>query len=716
MPPVDPNISPEALKSLDDFKKRMEEINDQIVDMGNELGDDLVKKLTKVTITAKKITDPLKEVESLSKKISGIAEETAVLRNQEAVLSRNYVKALQDGNKEEQRKLLKKLDQVRSNIDLNQQLLAEFQTLKEVSDVEAEILRIQQEKVKAEEEKQKAQKDATAALKQQLQSAWLPIKGAILGIVKAALAIDTQVTNLGRSLGISNSSAKGLRDEMESFAKGANDGFTTVAKLAKAQADLTDQLGIAVDFGNEERQQFSKLTEVVGLTADEAGKLASFSASTGMSTEDYLKDVRAAGFASQQANKIHISDKQLLQSISKLSAGILVKFQGNPKALADAVVQAKKFGLTLEQVDKTGESLLNFETSIENELKAELITGKQLNLERARAAALTGDQATLMQEVASQAGTLAEFQDMNVVAQKSLAEAFGMSSDEMADMLMKQEAINKYGSAAEELNAQQLKDFEKQGGSLADFLAKEAEKVDIQTRFNTAMERMQEILGNIAAGPLGTILGMFADLLSNSTSLAAILGGVMMVNLVKMAVTLKRLAKASKSGAIVDIIGAAFKSVGGIPGIGMIAAGAAAAAGLAYLASKTQDVEDGMVPPGNGPFTITDKFGATAITAAGDGIAVSPNISKSDSVADLSNANKNDSLSISPSINKGNSGGIDIAPLVAAMNEVKNAINALANKPAPAMALQVGAEKLGEVVGKQAETGTNQYKNAYRLA
>ncbi len=205
MPPVDPNISPEALKSLDDFKKRMEEINDQIVDMGNELGDDLVKKLTKVTISAKKITDPLKEVESLSKKISGIAEETAVLRNQEAVLSRNYVKALQDGNKEEQRKLLKKLDQVRSNIDLNQQLLAEFQTLKEVSDVEAEILRTQQEQVKAEEEKAKARKDAAEALKQQLQKAWLPIKGAILSIVKAVLAVDTQVTNLGRSLGISNS-------------------------------------------------------------------------------------------------------------------------------------------------------------------------------------------------------------------------------------------------------------------------------------------------------------------------------------------------------------------------------------------------------------------------------------------------------------------------------------------------------------------------------
>ena len=677
------NIGPsaESLKALDAFKKRMDEINNQIVDTGNELGDNLVKKLTKVAFEAKNIIDPLKEVESLSKKISEIAEETAILHNQEAILSRNYVKSLQNGNKEEQKKLLKKLDQVRSNIDLNQQLMIEFQTLKEVGDIEKKILETKQKQIDAE-------KQASKVLTDQIKSA-LSFKN-IMGsaIVKAVLAVDTQITNLSRSLGVSYSSAKGIRNEMESFAFSAKDGFTTVARLAKAQADLTEQLGIAVDFGNEETQQFSKLTELVGLSAGEAGKLANFSAAAGMSTSDYVKDVRAAGFAAQQANKIHISDKQLLQSISSLSAGILVKFQGNPKALAEAVVQSKKLGLTLDQVDKTAESLLNFESSIENELKAELITGKQLNLERARAAALTGDQATLMQEVASQTGSLAEFQDMNVIAQRSLAEAFGMSKDEMAEMLMKQEAINKYGSKAEELNAQQLKDFKESGLSLEDYLKKQAEQVDIQTKFNTAMERLQEILGNLASGPLGTILSMFADLLSNSTSLAAILGGVMVMNILKMVTALKQAKKLSYADAVTNIIGSAYKSIGGIPGIGMILAGSAAAAGIAYLAS--QSVEDGIAPAGGGPFTITDKFGATAITAAGDGIAVSPNI------------------------NKG--GGGDNAGLMTAINELRSAVNALATKPVPAMAIQVGAEKLGEVVGRQAETGTNQYKNAYRLA
>ena len=37
-------------------------------------------------------------------------------------------------------------------------------------------------------------------------------------------------------------------------------------------------------------------------------------------------------------------------------------------------------------------------------------------------------------------------------------------------------------------------------------------------------------------------------------------------------------------------------------------------------------VQDGIAPPGTGPFSIMDKNGNTTITAANDGLAVSPNI------------------------------------------------------------------------------------------
>jgi len=62
--------------------------------------------------------------------------------------------------------------------------------------------------------------------------------------------------------------------------------------------------------------------------------------------------------------------------------------------------------------------------------------------------------------------------------------------------------------------------------------------------------------------------------------------------------------------------------IGGIPGAVLgLALGAGGVMGY-------QAVSDGIAPPNRGPFTITDSFGSTAITAQGDGIAVSPNISQ----------------------------------------------------------------------------------------
>jgi hypothetical protein len=704
MPPVDPLIIQKLSTDLDVLQSQLESV-------ASNLSNQLLTRMADLAEETNEFIGAFEQGEDVSKQVisqvKSLQKEVNRLNFQRIKDQQDLTKAVQAGNIREQERLRTNLRQNSILQDQYDRHIEILNVIQQEAEAEAELAK----KRKEEEERLAAQSKKRLDLARQYlvpQQNLLAIFGSIF---KNVLGIDTQVTNLSRSLGVSYNSAKGIRNEMESFAKGAKDGFTTVARLVKAQSDLTEQLGIAVDFGNEERQQFAQLTELVGLSADEAGKLASFSASAGMSTSDYVKNVRSAGMAAQQANKIHISDKQLLQSISKLSAGILVKFQGNPKALAEAVVQAKKFGTTLEQVDKTGESLLNWETSIENELKAELITGKQLNLERARAAALTGDQATLMQEVASQAGSLAEFQDMNVIAQRSLAEAFGMSSDEMADMLMKQEAINKYGSAAEELTAQQLKDFEKSGMSLDDYLKKQDKQVDIQTKFNTAMERLQEIVGNIAAGPLGKFASLMADILSSSWGLYAAMGLYIarLGTSIALQIVSARVAKKNAAANIVGAAAEAAQSAAAIPVIGWgLAAGAALAiAGTLYglMSDSEQKVQDGIAPPGKGPFTITDKFGATAITAEGDGIAVSPNISKGEG----------ESISVSSSVNKGGS-SMDMTPLTAAINELRSAVNALANKPAPAMAIQVGAEKLGEVVGKQAETGTNQYKNAYKLA
>jgi hypothetical protein len=339
--------------------------------------------------------------------------------------------------------------------------------------------------------------------------------------VKIGLKADEQITQLGKSLGVSKSAAMGMRSEMATFARESGDSFINTDRLLKAQGELSQQLGIAVKFSNEELATFSKLTELTGLTAEEAGKLAQASAAAGVSTEAYTDGIREGAFNAMQATNTHFEMKDVMQDISKLSAGTLIKFQGNPKAIAATVVEAKKLGLTLDQVNKTGESLLNFESSIESELKAELMTGKQLNLERARAAALAGDQATLTKEIGEQVGTLNDYQNMNVLAQQSLAEAFGMSRDEMSDMLMKQEAVAQYGEEASQLNKEQLDEMKRKNMSASEYLQYQEQQRAAQDKFTDAVTKLQTIFANFIDGPIG----MFLDLLADGAGLvAAIIG------------------------------------------------------------------------------------------------------------------------------------------------------------------------------------------------
>ena len=504
--------------------------------------------------------------------------------------------------------------------------------------------------------------------------------------IQAVNKADQQATTLAKSLGVSKDQAYQLRENFVGYSRAVNDGFINTDRLAKAQAELSEQLGIAVQYSGEELSTFAKLTEITGLSAQEAGKLASFSATTNVDVKDYVKQLRVSSFYAQQANKVHFSDKEILQDVSKLSAGILVKFQNNPKALAAAVVQAKALGLTLEQVDKAGESLLNFESSIENELKAELITGKQLNFERARAAALTGDQAALMQEVASQTGTLAEFQDMNVIAQKSLAEAFGMSRDELADMLMKQEAITKYGSKAAELNKEQLEYMKEHNLSADQMLDKITNQRSVQDKFNDAMLKLQDIIGNLAAGPLGKFVSYLAEGLDYVAGIAIAFGSIYTLQkgiaLYQRAIALMK----GKELAVQIGIAAAWAIANPFTAL----AGLAIAGGIASLIVSQMSAAPKFAAGG----IVTSEINNATIGEAGPEAIIPLNSSKA----------------------AGMLGGIDISPLVSAINEVRNAVNALANKPQQAIALHVGPEKLGEIVGRQAETGTNQYQNAYQLA
>jgi hypothetical protein len=198
-------------------------------------------------------------------------------------------------------------------------------------------------------------------------------------------------------------------------------------------------------------------------------------------------------------NKTMFSLKDLMNDIGTASKAMVLTLGKSPKALMNAAAEARKLGTNLGGVEKIANSLLDFESSIEKEMEAQLITGKQLNLSTAREAAMRGDMATVAKEVANQEAIREAFATNNVIAQQAAAEAIGLSREELAEMTYQQELL--------ELGADKFKD--KYGEVAYENLKAQG----AQDKFNDAMTKMQSILGDVI-GAFSPILDIFAKLMS----------------------------------------------------------------------------------------------------------------------------------------------------------------------------------------------------------
>jgi hypothetical protein len=232
-------------------------------------------------------------------------------------------------------------------------------------------------------------------------------------IVKSFLSLDKMTGDLAKNLGISYKQSRALNKEFTSLASNSDNIFLTTKNLNESFGQLADRFSVTAGFSNETLKTQLELTKQAGYQADSAAELAKLSLLTGESTDDILTSALGTAAAFNGQNKLALNEKKIVEEIAKSSASIQLSMGNSTTELVKAAINAKKFGMELSQVDAIAGSLLDFESSISNELEAELLLNKDLSLEKARQAALNNDLATVATEIAKQAGSSSEFGEMN---------------------------------------------------------------------------------------------------------------------------------------------------------------------------------------------------------------------------------------------------------------------------------------------------------------
>ena len=341
--------------------------------------------------------------------------------------------------------------------------------------------------------------------------------------------------------------------EFNLASKAAGGVAITQEGLLKTMGAINQKLGFQVnilkDFGSEMGQNVAEATmmsEKFGLSADATARLFLESVKAGKPLKEMTKDYfgQVGALSSQEGLTADVVGN--LEAAAKITGNLRANFKGNSFAIAEGVFNAKRLGFELSQMEGVSSSLLSFQSSIENEMAAELLTGKQLNLSKAREYALMGKTELLMKEISKQAGTQEEFLSMNIVQRKALAKAVGLEVNELADMydkkgkndaLVKENAkvLNKLrtegnlvlgkGFDIEKASLQEIRVAAEAAGKseaelrdlLGDQIYLRKSEQSATEKFNEAISRAKDIFASFVGG--GS-LDALADGLSNVTESA----------------------------------------------------------------------------------------------------------------------------------------------------------------------------------------------------
>ena len=458
----------------------------------------------------------------------------------------------------------------------------------------------------------------------------LALMGSSMAIlVQTMKDVDSSTEEASRNLNISYLEANAFRKELSQAALANENLFVSSKGLLDTNIAINSALGTSVKLNDKNVELFTELRVASGLTNDELLGIYNLTIGTNKELGDATGEILAQAKISSNKLGVDLNQKEVLKSIKDVSAATTLSLGKNPGLIADAVATAKSLGMELGKVDQIASSLLQFESSISSELEAELLLGKDINLEKARQFALNNDLAGVAREISEQMGTSAEFGDMNRIQQEAIAKSVGMNREELAKTLFIQDQlVGLTGDKAKEQERNLNALIAQKGiGEAQRILEEEGvenlkDQAGIATQFNQVVDKVKENFTLIATtlmpvfNMVAGIAGFFAEM---PVALGAVLGILVAMKTISAFLAVKAMIQS------VAAIFAGNAKFGPLGIVASIAGIAALGAGVATAVSVATSAGD-LISPSKGKTTISTKEGGLFELSDNDDVMAAPGL------------------------------------------------------------------------------------------
>ena len=262
--------------------------------------------------------------------------------------------------------------------------------------------------------------------------------GLVAFVTSQIIEFATNVQTIKKDLGLSLATTTRLAGQAQSLGFFAKVFGMNTEDVLTIQKEILSTLGDTSKVTSGLVTEFIKLQGIFGVSASAAGKLIPILDAIGAAGErSAVAQIKSLAALAQQAG---VAPGQVIEDIASQSEFFAQFAKDGGKNLFNAALQARKLGLEFSALETASNALLDFESSIEKQLEASLLLGRQINLDRARQLALAGDQEGVLQEIRAAVGGEAEFNRLNVLQRRALAESVGLQVEQIARLSRGQQA------------------------------------------------------------------------------------------------------------------------------------------------------------------------------------------------------------------------------------------------------------------------------------
>ena len=305
-------------------------------------------------------------------------------------------------------------------------------------------LNVKKESIKLEDLRKEAL-DALVSKAKSLAKA-LTIGSVIAGLVAVAKKFGATIDAIGQKFGNLSVMGEPFKNDLLDANIEATKLGGGIEDVAAITSTLASNFGMNVDEAAKLSGKVFDTSKAIGLSADEGANLFGVLTQTANLSADQAEKLAEGAF--QLARQAGVAPSAVMQDIAGSAEEIAEFTKDGGDNIAEAAVQARQMGLSLGTTAKISKGLLDFESSISNEIEASVMIGKQLNFQKARQLALDGDIAGATKNIVDQLGSEAEFNKLNVLQRESLAKSIGVSVGELSKMVSASDKLTLSGAMA----------------------------------------------------------------------------------------------------------------------------------------------------------------------------------------------------------------------------------------------------------------------------